>query len=263
MFNSISLGERDFFKAPIPVTQRGHWELYLVYHGEFGMIFGQNQPPIYRKKPSAWLMGPECFHGKTSTTSPCHVVNINSREVPELAKILCPKDQHLEIPLEPKAILSYLEMARQLEKLSGQKHPLSRYRQELIFQQIFLFLFEQLPVHRLPFLENQTRLKLDRAFQWFDEHMHEGVDLEKMATYIHLSESHFRRLVKEEFGESAKHLMQKKQREKAEGLLAMGQYSMEHISEACGFGSAAAFSRAFKRWTGKNPKDMRAKINRS
>ena len=63
-----------------------------------------------------------------------------------------------------------------------------------------------------------------------------------------------------EAGTSFEQLLENLQRERAEALL-KGTYPIREIALAVGFSDPSAFSRAFKRWTGKTPSEARA--NRS
>jgi AraC-like DNA-binding protein len=60
-----------------------------------------------------------------------------------------------------------------------------------------------------------------------------------------------------EAGTSFEQLLENLQRERAEALL-KGTYPIREIALAVGFSDPSAFSRAFKRWTGKTPSEARA-----
>jgi AraC-like DNA-binding protein len=61
-----------------------------------------------------------------------------------------------------------------------------------------------------------------------------------------------------EAGTSFDQLLENLQRERAEALL-KGTYPIREIALAVGFSDPSAFSRAFKRWTGKTPSEARAR----
>ena len=253
MFQVISIGHRDFSKSPIPIFRREkNWELFCVHHGHFGMLI-EDQKAVFNQRPTVWISGPNLRHGKIGDGSTCHVINLTCQQVPDLLKKLCSDHQSYKIELQPDATLKYLELSRKLSKLTQDKHPLGHFRQNLLFQEICLLLLEQVPVHKIPVLQHGQKLKLENAFQWFKENMNRGVSVSQMAASIHLSESHFRRLVRQTYHKPVTDILQQHQIENAQGLLRMGNFSVERIAEACGYGSSAAFSRAFKRTTKMSP----------
>lgn len=76
-----------------------------------------------------------------------------------------------------------------------------------------------------------------------------------IAAQLDTSERTLRRRLTEA-GASFEQLLENLQRERAEALL-KGTYPIREIALAVGFSDPSAFSRAFKRWTGKTPTEAR------
>lgn len=77
-----------------------------------------------------------------------------------------------------------------------------------------------------------------------------------ISAQLGISERTLRRRLTEA-GTSFEQLLENLQRERAEALL-KGTYPIREIALAVGFSDPSAFSRAFKRWTGKTPSEARA-----
>lgn len=79
--------------------------------------------------------------------------------------------------------------------------------------------------------------------------------LEKVAERMHMSERKLQRLLTSE-SISYQKVLDAYRQEKAEQWLNNGGKSIKQVSDLLGFGNQSAFTRAFKRWTGKTPKQM-------
>jgi len=79
--------------------------------------------------------------------------------------------------------------------------------------------------------------------------------LERVAERMHMSERKLQRLLTSE-SSSYQKVLDAYRQEKAEQWLNNADKSIKQISDLLGFGNQSAFTRAFKRWTGKTPKQM-------
>lgn len=82
------------------------------------------------------------------------------------------------------------------------------------------------------------------------------VDAEKIADKLAMSRQTLYRKLKLE-GTSFHDLVEEVRRNKARAYLKAGRYSLSEIAFLLGFSEQSAFSRAFKRWTGKTPAQYR------
>jgi AraC-like DNA-binding protein len=84
-------------------------------------------------------------------------------------------------------------------------------------------------------------------------------DIESLADYFSISSRHLRRRLKVE-GTSYQEIKNNLRSEQAQAWLRDGQFSINKIAMKCGFTEPAAFTRAFKSWTGVSPKVYRARL---
>ena len=86
----------------------------------------------------------------------------------------------------------------------------------------------------------------------------EDLDIVIVAEQMAMSrQTLYRKLKQEEV--SFQELVEDVRRIKALGYLNVGKYSLSEIAFLLGFSEQSAFSRAFKRWTGKSPAQYRQK----
>jgi AraC-like DNA-binding protein/quercetin dioxygenase-like cupin family protein len=88
-------------------------------------------------------------------------------------------------------------------------------------------------------------------------------DVNGLAARCNLSESHFRRLFREQTGMNPKHFKTKLQINTAMNLLRRRKLKIIHISEQCGFESLSSFNRLFSKETGLTPSQWRELQSRS
>lgn len=72
-----------------------------------------------------------------------------------------------------------------------------------------------------------------------------------------ISEAHFRRLFKEEFGISPKKYVLEKRINYAKSLILTGYFSINEIADICGYNDPKHFSSEFKKSTGTTPSDFK------
>ncbi len=90
--------------------------------------------------------------------------------------------------------------------------------------------------------------RINRVVDLVVEHLDEDISLERLAAAACFSPFHFHRLFQSLTGESVKAFTQRVRLERALVLLkANPRLSLKEVAAACGFGSPAVFSRAFRR----------------
>jgi AraC-like DNA-binding protein len=81
------------------------------------------------------------------------------------------------------------------------------------------------------------------------------IDQIEIARSLHQSTSTLQRRLRRE-GTSFQHLLSEARREKALEYLRSGRHSLADITFLLGFADQSNFTRAFRRWTGKTPREF-------
>ncbi|MFN7955685.1 MAG: AraC family transcriptional regulator [bacterium] len=97
-----------------------------------------------------------------------------------------------------------------------------------------------------------------RCVAWIRSEVHAGREprITSMADELHVGERTLRRRLEGE-GTSVRALVDEVRGEMARAHVASGRLSLDEIALLLGFSEAAAFRRAFKRWTGVSPSEYR------
>lgn len=90
-----------------------------------------------------------------------------------------------------------------------------------------------------------------------EEQSEDPFDAHQIATSAGISQRHMERLFAEKLGTRPMRFYLNLRLEKAERLLTYSRMSVRDVSVACGFGSLAQFSRAFRARYGRSPSSMR------
>ncbi len=89
------------------------------------------------------------------------------------------------------------------------------------------------------------------------EQNYKDVTLERTARYIHLNQHYLSKYFKQKTGENFSDYVIRVKMEKAKELLADPNSKTYEISEMVGYTSAKNFTRSFRKYTGKSPREYR------
>jgi AraC family transcriptional regulator len=100
--------------------------------------------------------------------------------------------------------------------------------------------------------------RMQRVTEYIDRHLDRPLDLDTLATVAHFSPFHFHRLFSAWMGETVGDYLRRRRCEiAATRLLAQPRVAVLQLALAVGFGSAEAFTRAFKGRFGASPTSWR------
>lgn len=98
---------------------------------------------------------------------------------------------------------------------------------------------------------------------WMLEHLADDLSVPVLAARAAMSERNFQRVFTRELGKSPAHYVEEIRIEAVRRKLERSTQSMEEIAAACGFGSADAMGRSFRRQLKITPADYRARFRSS
>jgi len=223
-----------------------------VVEGSISFIDETGPDVLYKSR--LWLSRPDSLHGWTGEKDkPAKVIVFHFLFVPELIESLIPTCDFLEMSLTR-------EQNQRLQRLADQA---STYWQRpargatICFEHILLELCMLVLTHQKtatisPALAHAEQ-RVDAAITWFTERLAQNPGLNEVARAVGTSPSNLRRIFQEILQTSPKQIFDQIRYQRAMQLMSSPNMKLETVGESCGFGSASAFSRAFKTKFGCSP----------
>ncbi|MCF7838027.1 MAG: AraC family transcriptional regulator, partial [Candidatus Marinimicrobia bacterium] len=247
-----SNGKREYDRRPVlPMGRRG-WEFQAVLAGQIATLLPNGPPPLRAR--TLWVFPPGSVHGWTGAPGEAAEVAVFHfvGALPPVRQ-LCAGMSVLELPLTT----GQARRVRALAQLAARYWNRPQLGLLVCYQQILcelsLMVCEGAPQLDLPVAVDRSRATVMRAMQWYVGHLAENPGQEAVARAAGVSVAHLRRLFHRVFGRAPKAMLDQVRFEQALHLLADQDLKLAAIAAACGFGSASAFSRAFKTAFGSNP----------
>lgn len=122
---------------------------------------------------------------------------------------------------------------------------------------LFQLLSKEIASNRVNKLNEASKKQLFFKLRDAIYHKPDGWTIEKMASFVYYSRTHFSIRYKEFFGVSPKQELNRAKVDKAKQLLINSDYNVEYIAQLCNFNSTANFIRTFERFENISPGQYR------
>ncbi len=270
-------GVRYFGREPIHPYPRYVWEFQFTIDGKNDFLIRENGVTRSERLtgPVLSVTGPECVHGWAGRPEDrCHSMIFHFDEADfALRTVVGPGGhRHLRFSTSEIPALEILydrcaEARRavgttppEVKKRAGMLEPLI-YR--VVADELTLFVLKHIPKSELGPAPNFGEGKINEAMAWYEANLAKGPTIADVARAIHLSTTHLRRLFHKIRGISPQNAFTQVQFERVKWLMRDPEMTLDRIAENSGFGSASAFSRAFKAEFRVSPKSFRNTLQKS
>lgn len=95
--------------------------------------------------------------------------------------------------------------------------------------------------------------RINNALEYMEDNLAETLSIERLAAVANLSPTQFKKLFKQQTGETATQYLTRLRMEKAQALLLHTDYPVQIVAELVGYTDLTAFSRRFSRYFGMPP----------
>ncbi len=252
----LGRGGRDYGNSPLKVMRRQAWEFQAVVAGRIAPVFAEGPGPLRASR--LWVFPPGHPHGwHGDPAAGAEVVVFHFPAVAAAFAEGVPARGHLEVALADEDRARLTELAARAAAEFARPHRLTHLRQDHLLLELCLLAAAPddtapgaIPGHRV-------HPAVERAIQWFECHLGENPGLEAVGRAVGASPAHLRRLFHESLGCAPAEVFRRIRFQRAADAMAETRDTFETIAERCGFGSASAFSRAFKQRMGYPPREWR------
>ncbi len=102
--------------------------------------------------------------------------------------------------------------------------------------------------------------RVEQIPAWLEQHMHENIGIEEMASLCGFSRYHFTRLFRERFGLAPSRYVEQCRIRRAVALLQEGRLPIAEVGERCGYGDPNYFARVFRKAIGEAPREFQRRL---
>ncbi len=254
----VGKGPRRYGDMPVALHERRGWEFQAVLRGAIAPMLPEG--PDFSRQKRLWLFPPQHRHGWIAERGgEAEIVVFHFLSLPAPLRTMVERvPLPLDIPLDEQSCRRLRSVAEKVAYYWNNPSPAMMMCNEQALMELSLLVYESLSEGATtPAVDRSGWFVVQRAMQVFAEHMTENLSQEELAQSVGVSVSHLRRLFHEVLHLSPKQILDQMRFQRATQLMADPLAKLESIGEQCGFGSASAFSRAFRHHFGCSPQAWR------
>lgn len=251
----LGSGTRRYTEKPIKVYGRPYWEFQAVLSGKIAMV-DEDGPGCLRSR-HLWLSAPGHRHGWTGEPGrSAEVAVFHFLAIPEPLARKVPEQSHMEISLKNRPATQLKLLARQIGFCWQRPGPDMLLRLEHALLELSLMVYETIEKNTGT-IEDAARHRVQKALQWFANHLQDNPRLDEVARAIGSSTAHLRRHFHDVMQAPPKKIFDQLRFQRAMQLMADPDTKLSFVCDACGFENPSSFSRAFKTKFGVSPDEWR------
>lgn len=253
-------GPREYGKTPIYPHPRKTWEFQTFVRGECSFLVqeGAKLREERLRGPVMVISGPECVHGYSGSASDaCYATIFHFDEADYVIRTIVGQYGYrvLRFPASELPMIQELyDRCAEARTAIGTSPPEAKKRAgffepriySIVALELTLFFLRHIPRAELGPTPTFSEAKVSEALAWYEANLASAPTIADVALAVHVSSTHLRRLFHEIRGISPQEALTQVQFNRAKWLMQDSNMSLERIAESTGFGSASAFSRAFK-----------------
>lgn len=258
MLRYLGTGRRWYGQRPMRVYRRGCWEFQAVVAGRIAPVLDDGAQPLAGN--SLWVFPPGTAHGWTGDgRQAAEVVVLHFADVPPPLTLAVPDGDWLRCDLSEDDLAALHRAAGIAATTLRRPDALSPLQHQRLQLELALLALRDLSPERLPRPPGSAEATVERALAWWGEQLAQSdgaaPSLATLARAVYVSPAHLRRLFHQVLRESPRQALERVRFARALHLMEDGRLKLSAVAEACGYGSASAFSRAFKHWHRVAPRE--------
>jgi len=249
-------GERRYGEKAIPLQRRRAWEFQVVLKGKIGLLLPGGVQPMLAHR--LWCFPPGHLHGWVGEAGrPAQVAVFHFLYAPELLTRFLNPGGFLEIALDRRNLRQVSELAEKVEGYWNRPATGMMICYEHALMALSLIACEDFGAHAVNPQQSYPESRVNAAILWYAERMEQNPALSQVARAVGVSTAHLRRLFSIVLQASPNQVLDQMRFQRALQLMSDPAIKLETVGDRCGFGSASAFSRAFKTKFGSSPQSWR------
>lgn len=269
-------GQRRYGILPISPYPRGVWQFQFILEGQCSVLIREQNTTREERLigPVLSISGPDCVHGFGGRRSDiCQAMIFHFDDVDFTVRTIIGQTGHRRLRFSPDEIpllQGLYDRCNEVRKTIGTLPPEAKKRagffEPLIYtivaNELALFFLRHIPKAELGPAPNFAESKVAEAVGWYEANLVRSPSAADVARAVHVSPTHLRRLFHKIRGVSPQMVFTQVQFERVKWLMRDSSMTLHQIGESSGFGSASAFSRAFKMEYGTSPKSYRESLQK-